>query len=258
MKYYKIGFVGAGNIAWHLAQDLEKAGHFIPVIFSRNEETVQILAAQLYDTKVAESLDFSAFDLDVLFLAVNDDSIKMVAENLVVQEQTIVLHTSGAKDINLLSCLGDDYGVFYPVQTFTKEKGISFNEVPVCIEAINARVHDVLFDLGKSLNSKIVVMDSQKRLALHLAAVFANNFTNHMLFWAKTLLEVEEIDFQLLKPLAKETIEKAFFLGPEMAQTGPARRGDYKTMKEHLIQIEANPELANLYQLLSKSIQFNG
>jgi predicted short-subunit dehydrogenase-like oxidoreductase (DUF2520 family) len=100
-------------------------------------------------------------------------------------------------------------------------------------------------------------MDSAQRAAVHLAAVFANNFSNHMLFWAKTLLDVEGIDFQILKPLAKETIEKAFALMPELAQTGPARRGDYKTMKEHLAQIEANPELATMYQTLSKSIQIN-
>jgi predicted short-subunit dehydrogenase-like oxidoreductase (DUF2520 family) len=257
MKYYKIGFVGAGNLAWHLTQDLEKAGHFIPLIFSRNEANAQILAAQLYDTKVAESLDFSEYDLDVLILAVSDDSIQSIAENLLVQTDTVVIHTSGAKSIETLSCLGDDYGVFYPVQTFTKEKAVNLTEVPFCIEAINTRVHEILFDLAKSLSNKVIVMDSAQRAAVHLAAVFANNFSNHMLFWAKTLLDVEGIDFQILKPLAKETIEKAFALMPELAQTGPARRGDYKTMKEHLAQIEANPELAAMYQTLSKSIQIN-
>jgi predicted short-subunit dehydrogenase-like oxidoreductase (DUF2520 family) len=118
-------------------------------------------------------------------------------------------------------------------------------------------VHELLYALGKSLGCKMVVMDSEQRRYLHLAAVFTNNFTNHMLFQAKAILDAEGIDFNLLKPLAKETIEKAFFMMPELAQTGPARRGDYKTMKEHLAQIEANPELAAMYQTLSKSIQIN-
>ena len=257
MKYYKIGFVGAGNLAWHLAQDLEKAGHFIPVVFSRNEENAQILAAQLYDTKVAESLDFSEYDLDLLILAVSDDAIIFVAENIVVQQETVVVHTSGAKSIEVLAGLGDDYGVLYPVQTFTKEKAVNLSEVPFCIEAINTRVHDVLFDIAKSISPKIEVMTSEQRRVLHLAAVFTNNFTNHMLFWAKTLLDVEDMDFNLLKPLAKETIEKAFVLSPDKAQTGPASRGDFKTMKEHLTMIEANPELTAFYQLVSKSIQIN-
>jgi len=257
MKYYKIGFVGAGNLAWHLAQDLEKAGHFIHVIFSRNEENAQILAAQLYDTKVAESLDFSDYDLDLLILAVSDDAIAFVADSLVVQQETIVVHTSGSKSIEVLSCLGDNYGVMYPLQTFTKEKAINLTEVPFCIEAFNTKTHDLIFDVAKSISHKVVVMASEERRVLHLAAVFTNNFANHMLFWAKTLLDVEEIDFQLLKPLAKETIEKAFTLSPEQAQTGPARRGDFKTMKDHLALIEVNPELSSLYEVLSKSIQIN-
>jgi predicted short-subunit dehydrogenase-like oxidoreductase (DUF2520 family) len=156
-----------------------------------------------------------------------------------------------------LEFLKDNYGVFYPLQSFTKEKAIDLSDVPFCIEASSTRVHEVLFSIARSLSSKVVVLDSEQRKVLHLAAVFANNFTNHMLFWAKTLLDAEGLDFNLLKPLTKETVEKAFFLMPELAQTGPARRGDYKTMKSHLDQIEANPELSKLYQELSKSIQFN-
>jgi len=257
MKYYKIGFIGAGNLAWHLAQDLEKAGHFIQVIFSRNEVNAQVLAAQLYDTKVAYSLDFSDYDIDLLILAVSDDAIAVVAENLVVQEDTVVIHTSGAKSIDVLACLGDHYGVLYPIQTFTKVKAINLKEVPFCIESINTKTHDIIFEVAKSISYKIVVMDSEQRKVLHLSAVFANNFVNHMLFWAKTLLDVEDIDFQLLKPLVKETIEKAFILNPELSQTGPAQRGDYKSIKDHLALIETNPELTALYQMLSKSIQVN-
>lgn len=257
MKYFKIGFIGSGNLAWHLAQDLEKAGHFIPVVYSRDLVNATLLASQLYDTQVVESLDFSSFNLDVVIIAISDDAIQMVAELLIVDSSTVVIHTSGVKPLEVLSSLGDDIGVFYPLQTFTKIRGIDFSEIPICIEASNAQVHDVLFSLARSVSNKVVVMDSEQRKTLHLAAVFTSNFTNHMLFWSKTLLEIEQIDFELLKPLANETISKAFALGPESAQTGPARRGDLETMKMHLKLIESNPELTAFYQAISRSIQFN-
>jgi predicted short-subunit dehydrogenase-like oxidoreductase (DUF2520 family) len=257
MKYFRIGFAGSGNLAWHLAQDLEKAGHFIPVIYSRNPDSANLLAMQLYDTMVTEEPDFSGFELDLLIAAISDDGLERLVENLVVGEDTIVVHTSGARPMEVFAPLLDNYGVLYPLQTFTKEKAIDFSDVPICIEACSTRVHEVLFSVGKSLSNKVVVMDSDQRKVLHLAAVFANNFSNHMLFWAKTLLDAEGLDFGLLKPLARETVEKAFYLMPELAQTGPARRGDHKTMKAHLEQIKANPELTELYQLISKSIQFN-
>lgn len=257
MKYFRIGFAGSGNLAWHLAQDLEKAGHFIPVIYSRNTDNAFLLASQLYDTQVTEELDFSPYNLDLLILAISDDELDHITDDLIAGEDTIVVHTSGGRSMEILQNLEENYGVIYPIQTFTKEKAIDLTEVPFCIEASSTRVHEVLFSVGKSLSNKVVVMDSDQRKVIHLAAVFANNFSNHMLFWAKTLLDSEGLDFNLLKPLAKETIEKAFYLTPELAQTGPARRGDFKTMKTHIAQIEANPELTDLYERLSKSVQFN-
>jgi predicted short-subunit dehydrogenase-like oxidoreductase (DUF2520 family) len=115
----------------------------------------------------------------------------------------------------------------------------------------------VLYALGKSLGCKMTVMDSVQRKWLHLAAVFANNFTNHMLFQAKAILDAEGIDFNLLKPLARETIDKAFYLMPELAQTGPARRNDEKTMFLHLEKLAGNPELSDLYKRISSSIYLN-
>lgn len=257
MKYFRIGFAGAGNVAWHLAQDLEKAGHLVPVIYSRDRENAMVLASQLYDTQVSDSLDFSEWPLDLLIVAVHDDALRLVAEMLVVQENTIVVHTSGSQPMEVLEILGDDYGVLYPLQTFTKEKGIDLSDTPFCIEAVNTRVHEILFAVAKSLSSKVVVMDTEQRKSLHLAAVFANNFSNHMLFWAKTIADAEGIDFQLLKPLARETVEKAFMMMPELAQTGPAKRGDQQTMEAHLALLENNPELKALYKALSFSIRQN-
>jgi predicted short-subunit dehydrogenase-like oxidoreductase (DUF2520 family) len=257
MKYYKIGIAGSGNLAWHMSQDLEKAGHMIPVIYSRNSEHAVVLASQLYDTQVIEEPDFSNFDIDLLIIAVADDAISFLSQQLVVSDDTIVVHTSGSVPMESLSHLMHNYGVFYPLQTFTKEKAVEFKDVPICIESSAANVHELLYALGKSLGCKMVVMDSEQRRYLHLAAVFANNFTNHMLFQAKAILDAEGIDFNLLKPLAKETIEKAFFMMPELAQTGPARRNDLRTMDAHLEKLKGNPELSALYKQISKSIKLN-
>jgi predicted short-subunit dehydrogenase-like oxidoreductase (DUF2520 family) len=249
--------VGTGNVAWHMSQDMEKAGHFVPVVYSRDREKAGVLAAQLYDTEVAESLDFLFYQLDVLILSVPDDVIQMVAEMLVVGEETVVVHCSGAKPIEALNSLGDNFGVFYPLQSFTKEKALDLGQAPICIESTNAHVHNVLFSLGKSISSKVVVMDSDSRKVLHLAAVFANNFVNHMLFLARNIMDSEDLDFNLLKPLVQETVEKAFFLTPELAQTGPARRGDQLSMQAHLDLLSDNPEWVKLYKMLSTSIQLN-
>ncbi len=257
MKYYKIGIAGSGNLAWHLCQDLEKAGHMIPAIYSRNTGHAAVLASQLYDTQVIEEPDFSNFDIDLLIIAVADDAISFLSQQLVVSDDTIVVHTSGSVPMESLAHLMYNYGVFYPLQTFTKEKAVEFKDVPICIESSAASVHELLYALGKSLGCKMVVMDSEQRRYLHLAAVFANNFTNHMLFQAKAILDAEGIDFNLLKPLAKETIEKAFFMMPELAQTGPARRNDLRTMDAHLEKLNGNPELSALYKQISESIKLN-
>lgn len=249
--------MGTGNVAWHLAQDMEKAGHFVPVVYSRDGERAGSLASQLYDTQIAESLDFSLYMLDILIIAVPDDAIQPIAEMVVVNEETVVVHCSGARPMEVLQTLGDNYGVLYPLQTFTREKALDLDQVPFCIESTNAHVHNVLFSLARSVSSKVVVLDSDSRKLLHLAAVFANNFVNHMLFLSKTVMDSEDLDFNLLKPLVKETVEKAFFLTPELAQTGPAKRNDTLSMQSHLELLSDNPEWVKLYKLISLSIQLN-
>lgn len=257
MKYYKIGIAGSGNVAWHLAQDLEKAGHEISVVFSRNLENAQFLASQLYDTVAIDLPDFSDFNLDLLIIAIKDDAIDSLVQHLLVNDETVVAHSSGICSLEVLSPLGQSIGVFYPLQSFTKERAVHFSEIPICLEFDNPKAQEILFRVAKSLSNKVIELPTDKRKILHLAAVFANNFTNHMLFWAQTLLETEEINWNFLEPLAKETIKKAFALGPEKSQTGPAKRNDLKTMEIHESIIASNPELLNLYRTLSKSIRAN-
>lgn len=257
MKYYRIGIAGSGNVAWHLAQDLEKVGHIIPVIYSRNLDNAELLANQLYDTQAINEPDFSAFALDLLFICLRDDAIESLLDQLLVSEETVVAHTSGFKSLEALQPLGSSIGVFYPLQSFTKTRPVDFQAIPIFLEYDNAPTQEILSRVARSLSSQVHELNSERRRFLHLAAVFTNNFCNHMLFWAQTIAESEGIEFQWFKSLAKETVEKAFSLGPELAQTGPALRNDAQTLSVQEKMLQDNPELLQLFRLLNQSIQRN-
>lgn len=257
MKYYRIGIAGSGNVAWHLAQDLEKVGHIVPVIYSRNLENAELLADQLYDTHAIHEPDFSAFALDLLFLCLKDDAIEPILDQLLVNEETVVAHTSGFKAMETLQSLGSSIGVFYPLQTFSKSRPVDFQSIPIFIEYDSASSQEILSRVARSLSSHVYQLDSDRRRFLHLAAVFTNNFCNHMFFWAQTISESEGLEFQWFKSLAKETVEKAFSLGPELAQTGPALRNDVQTLSVQEKMLQDNPELLQLFRLLNQSIQRN-
>lgn len=257
MKYYKIGFAGAGNLAWHLAQDLEKAGHFIRGIWSQQYENAELLANQLYDARPLETPNFLDLDLDLIFISVGDDFIEDVAAAMLVAPHVMVAHTSGSKSSTVLLQAAEEVGVFYPLQTFTKERSVDFSTIPICIEGNGKLVFQAMKDIAESLSKTVLKTEYSHRKVLHLAAVLASNFSNHLLFHAHNLLLEEEIPFKVLKPLMMETIAKAFETGPENAQTGPARRHDKGTIQTHLDMLSVNPELAAIYQWMSKSIMQN-
>jgi predicted short-subunit dehydrogenase-like oxidoreductase (DUF2520 family) len=147
------------------------------------------------------------------------------------------------------------HGVFYPLQTFTKTKPVDLSEVYFGIEASGKDVYEQLFQLAFTLSEKVQSMSSAQRKVIHIAAVFACNFTNHLFSISKQILEKEQLNFELLKPLVNETVEKAFLLGPDQAQTGPAIRGDEKIIQQHLQYLTDIPDLQNLYRLLSENIR---
>jgi predicted short-subunit dehydrogenase-like oxidoreductase (DUF2520 family) len=144
--------------------------------------------------------------------------------------------------------------VFYPLQTFTKEREIIWSELPICIEANSTHDLEALLQLTRKLSIKVSLMGSEDRRWLHLAAVFVNNFTNHLLNEASNIVKERNLDFDLLRPLALETIKKAFDISPENAQTGPAKRGDEATMRKHIDMLQDNT-MKELYSLLSDSIK---
>lgn len=249
----KITFVGSGNVAWHLAKAFDLAGHQIHQIISRNQTSGKELAktyAAFFDTKPENVFD----DSDFVFLAIPDKAIENVIQQIKVNSP-IFVHCAGSCPLTAISNVKKNTGVFYPLQSFTKGRKLNFYEVPVFVEASDKDVLQKIWDLADSISNTIKHLDSEKRLYLHLAAVISNNFTNHLLGQAKKVMDMKELPLAWLKPLVEETVKKAFDLGPENSQTGPAIRNDEPTLQKHLEMLESNPELKELYSVISKDIK---
>ena len=163
------------------------------------------------------------------------------------------MHTSGGVALEKISN-HNRRGVFYPLQTFTKGKAVDFKTIPICIETEFSADLKILKKIAKSISDKMYIINSEQRKALHVAAVFVNNFTNHLYQIGNQICEENNIPFEVLHPLIQETAEKIKELSPSEAQTGPALRNDTKTIEKHIDFLE-NPEYKKLYQLLTQSIQ---
>ena len=252
---HTITIIGTGNVAWHLAPALEQAGHIINAVYGRSEDKALSIRERLNNPLLATSLDFSQSGSSLFVIAVSDNVIEKVAAELALPEQAILVHTSGTAPLSLLRVTGlNNIGVFYPLQTISKNRVISFSGLPLLIEASNRRTQDQLEEIGDSLQADTAVTSSKHRKGIHLAAVFANNFTNHMIDIAGQVMREKSLDVNLLKPLIRETVEKALAQSPSSAQTGPAARGDTSTMQNHIEQLDFNPQLQALYRLISKNI----
>ncbi|MEO0333264.1 MAG: Rossmann-like and DUF2520 domain-containing protein [Bacteroidota bacterium] len=255
--YEKITIVGAGNVAWHLASALEEAGCSVVQVYSRQVNKAQELAARLKQAQPTAELDFSDSPATLFVLTVSDDAIAAVAQQMKLPEQATVVHTSGGQPMQVLNeAATDQIGVFYPLQTFSKQRTISFQNIPLCLEAIRSEVLDGLTQLAQKLSKQVVTVNSRQRAALHVAAVFANNFTNHLLRMSEQLLQESQLDIKLLHPLIEETVTKAQAMGVAHSQTGPARRNDQKTIDHHLDYLRSfDPAYTKVYRVLTKSIQ---
>lgn len=254
-----ISFIGAGNVTWHLAQALEKVGYKINEIYARDTEQASQVAANLYHCEIKDTLDFSDSSSELFILAVSDDAIYGVASQLILPEGSILVHTSGTKSLDELVSASDEStgcGVFYPLMTFTKGKKVDWQDVPFCIESYEPEVEKYLMNIAKKLSKSVQFVTTEERQALHISAVFACNFTNHLLAIAKEITEANQLDFNLLKPLINATFTKALTSKhPASVQTGPAIRHDASTIRMHLELLDEDKHLTKVYQLLTKSIQ---
>ncbi len=256
-KFYKLAIVGAGNVGWHLARALEDAGHCITDIYSRRISTARELAQRLYDTNVTSSLDLSHSEAEIFLVAVSDDVLEEVSASLKIPPYAIIAHTSGTKSLEALSDYHENSGIFYPLQTFTKGIPVDLKGVPICIEALLHSTEKVLHSLGHSISKEVYTVYSADRKVLHVAAVFAGNFSNYMLAIAQDILEEHDIDFGLLDALIVETVNKALDIGPAKSQTGPAQRGDNRTIQNHLKFLRDEPKFRKIYKLLSDQLKEN-
>ena len=249
----KIVLIGAGNVATHLAQALKSRGEEILQIYSQDLNHAKFLAdgipcEPVNDWKLLKT------NADLYIIAVKDDAIESIADQLKTVNG-LVVHTSGTTDIQVLSSKVKHPGVLYPLQTFSKSKAISFEDIPLCIEAANEADLSILQSLASKLSQKVYHLGGDQRKVLHLSAVFACNFTNHLYALAHQLLQVNHLDFEIIRPLIKETADKVMMNLPENVQTGPAVRVDETTLNKHLSKLNHMPELQHIYQTLSDSIK---
>jgi predicted short-subunit dehydrogenase-like oxidoreductase (DUF2520 family) len=250
-----ISFIGSGNLAWHLAPAFDNAGFIVKEVYSLNARHAEALTERLYQAEVKATLDFSTSDSSVFIVAVNDDSINEIAREIILPEDAVLAHTSGSVPLtDLQFAATTNIGVFYPLQTFTKNKKIDFKQIPIFIESNNEETELVLSTLSKAISNHVKKISSEERKALHIAAVFASNFTNHMLTLSQKILQQNSMEFEWLKPLIIETINKSLQVGPEDAQTGPARRGDLETLEKHMALLQNDPQLSEVYKIISQHI----
>ena len=251
---YRIAIIGAGNVGTHLAKSLEYSGHTVTDVYSRDVKNAKELTKGFYNATPTNSLDFSNSQADVFIIAVKDDAVPVIVKHLVLPEGVLVVHTSGALPIDVLEDLPVAIGVLYPVQTFSRNTKLDITQVPFCIEGQDKEVLEVLRAIASTLSTHVYEVSSEQRKALHLAAVFACNFSNHLIKIAKDIVVTEGMDFAILKPLIAETIDKALLTSPEQGQTGPAIRKDMHTINTHLAFLEGNPDLSAIYQKMTQSI----
>ncbi len=252
----KIAFVGAGNVAYHLAQALDKNGHQITDVYSRNITHAKALSQKLYDAKPTNQLDFRHSTADIFFISLPDDVLQVILNSITFPENITIMHTSGTVAMDIFENKSfSHYGVFYPLQTFSKFATLDIKKTPICIEASDENTEKLLEKIAFSICENVAFYDSNDRKILHLAAVFACNFTNHLYAISYDLLEQNGLSFELLKPLIEATTQKALSVShPKIAQTGPANRKDFSTIQNHLELLKQHPTMTNLYKLLSENI----
>lgn len=247
-----IVIIGAGNVATHLAVALQKNKFTIRSIYSRSISSAEKLANKL-NVSFANSIEEIPSDADLYIVSIKDEAIENLLTTLKVNNG-VVVHTAGSIPLNVFHGKSTNYGVFYPLQTFSRNRELDFSKVPICIEANSSEVENKLFHLASCLTESVYKIDSEKRMSLHLAAVFACNFANHMFSIATNVLEQSDISFDLLKPLIEETAKKAIDCDPIHAQTGPAIRNDQNVIKKHLDMLNDNNEYQKIYSFVSGSI----
>jgi len=245
-------FIGAGNVAWHLAKAFHEKGITIQQVYSRTGDAAKSLAIKV-DADYTNDIQQVNETADVVVFAVTDHILNSLVEGL-PRTNAILLHTSASIGIDVFSGRTEEYGVLYPFQTFTRGRDIDIRHIPLCLETNSKDALDKLIRIAGLLSDNIRFLNFEQRKWLHISGVFACNFANHMYRLAEIILKKQALPFDLLHPLIRETAEKALGIGPRLAQTGPAVRNNRNILDEHLKLLDDFPEIKLLYDEISGNI----
>lgn len=248
-----IVMIGAGRVATSLAIALHSAGHRIRQVYSRTEQSAKILADRL-SVSYTTSIDQLMQGADVYIISLTDTALSQLAPQIVqVCGDALIVHTAGSLNMDVLSCARR--GVLYPMQTFSLERIVDFQQVPVFIEASTPADLQLLRSISESISSSVYTLSSDDRQRLHIAAVFCCNFTNHCYSIADSLLSQMGVPFSVMLPLIDETAQKVHFMAPRIGQTGPAVRGDKVVTNRHQEMLKDNPDWQRIYEIMSRDIE---
>ena len=247
-----ICMIGAGNLATQLSLTLSDKGHQVLQVFSQTEKRAKDLASAL---KCSFTTDPNALvaNADLYIIAIKDQAIESFIQSR-EWGSSLVVHTAGSISMDVFAGNCKNYGVFYPFQTFSIDKRVNFQNIPMCLEASSEANLKILSNLASTLSDNIKFYNSAQRQQIHLASAFVCNFVNHLYAIGKDLAEEKGIDFEILKPLILETATKGVLKAPKSVQTGPAARKDYLVMDKHLAMLDQHPDLQIIYKQLSERI----
>ncbi len=254
----KVTLLGSGNVASALAVAIEATGAGeINQVYSRNIDHAAELCSRLRSARPVDSTAGITLESDIYIVSLADDAVKKIIADIPRNEKLWV-HTSGSLDMDVLRPVSDRIGVFYPLQTFSRDREVDLSKVTLFTEGSTQAVEDEIVEFGQKIFKSIIHADSLTRSRMHVAAVFACNFTNYMWTIAYDLLAKHDIPFDVLGPLLHETLEKALSMPPRAGQTGPARRGDTRIIDAHASSLP--PDREKIYRLLSENIlkEYNG
>lgn len=249
-----IVFIGAGNLVTSLAKALYKNGFRIVQIYSRTEESARTLA-QAVEADCTTDLSAVVKNAQLYIVSLKDAAfVQLLPEIVVGKESALWVHTAGSIPMSIWEGRVERFGVFYPMQTFSKQREVDFRKIPIFVESSSEEDMQLLKGIAFVLSGKVYEADSEQRKSLHLAAVFTCNFTNHMYALAAELLKKYQLPFEVMLPLIDETARKVHELEPRAAQTGPAIRYDENVINAHLQMLDDEPAMRELYKMISGNI----
>ena len=249
----RIVFIGSGNIAQFFGGRLHKKGHDIVQVYSRDLGHAQVLATAT-NASVTDNLSEIVTDADVYILAIKDGALKEIADRLHFPDK-VVIHCAGAVGLEVLQPTSAHNAVIWSLYSVSKNSLPKSNSVPLVVESSSERAMEAALSLANDISDKVLQTDFRQRQMLHLNAVFANNFTNHLLAIAQKICEEHQLPFEILHPIIRQTLEQTANILPAESQTGPAIRNDQETLEKHMRLLEPHPEWQKIYADISYSIQ---